>query len=121
MPFEVKYDKDTACLMAKMTGTIDEQFVNDLIAAMIPILKKYKCTRILNDAREANTILSTINIYEIPKKISEAGFSPLTRRAMVVSEPVHDIIFYETVSKNQAQLVRIFTDYDDALKWVTAD
>jgi hypothetical protein len=120
MPYEIEYDTDSACMMCRMAGKIDQQLVRDFLAELVTLVEKHRCTRTLNDLREADLALSMLDIYGIPKLISQAGLGPTTKRAVVVSASRDDYHFFETVSVNLGQYVRVFTDFDKALKWVTA-
>ncbi len=119
MPFEIKYDDNTACMMCHMSGKINQQVIDEVLSVLIPQMKKNDCLRILNDLRDAEIDLSTVDIFNLPKMFVKAGIDPLSKRAVVVKAPTDDLSFFENVFVNQAQLVKVFTDYDEALKWLT--
>jgi hypothetical protein len=74
---------------------------------------------LLNDLRGVERHLSLLDIYNLPKMSGEFGFPPRTKRAFVFSEDAKDYQFFETVSVNRGQLVKIFEDIDEALAWLT--
>jgi len=121
MSFEIKYDGDFSCLMCRMTGKIDLQLIEEFLVKLTPMMKNHKCSRILNDARSAELVLSSVDIYNIPKLFAQSGIDISVKRALVIADLKELHFFLETVSKNRSQNVKIFTDYDEALKWVTAD
>ena len=118
MPYEIKYDTNSACVMCKMTGKIDLQIVNDFILEVIPFLEKKRSECVLNDLRGANLNLSTSDIYTIPKLLAQAGLGFTVRRAVVFNTKPDDFAFFETVSVNQAQQVRVFINFNEAIQWL---
>ena len=124
MPYKIAYNSDNECIMSQMTGQLDEQTVRDFIAEMVLLLNQHQCTRILNDLRAINDLpstLTTYKIYTMPQYISEAGYPLETKRAIVFSEAEEEnLAFFETVSRNQGQRVAVFTDFGEALEWLTS-
>lgn len=57
--------------------------------------------------------LSTIEIYDLPTYISEAGLDRLCKRALIVSQDFEDYKFFENVSSNHGHLVKVFSDSDE--------
>jgi hypothetical protein len=124
MPYEITYDADNECVMSRMTGQLDEQTIRAFIAEMALFLNQHHCTRILNDLRAINDLSSTLTTYKIytmPQYISQAGYPPETKRAIVFNEVEDEnLAFFETVSRNQGQRVAVFTDFGEALEWLTS-
>jgi len=81
-------------------------------------LHEHGCTRILNDLREVDLELSTVDIYDIPNLVAGSGIERSVKRAVVFSRDVGDYQFFETVSVNQGQFVRVFEDFDVAVTWL---
>ncbi len=118
MSYSMKYNSENNCIMASMEGRIDQNTVKEFALNIVEATKKHNCRKILNDIRKVNLNLSTIEIYELPKKIKEAGLEQFTKRALVVGNNFEDVAFFETVSFNQAQNVKIFRDPEAALEWL---
>ena len=122
MPFECEYDAQTDSLMVKMIGKIDMQTIQALMSEVISASDKHNPTCILKDAREAKPSLGTFDLYEIPRLLdryierSHPFFR--MRRAIVIAEQQEDYEFFSTVSANVGQRVRIFTDINEAKKWL---
>jgi hypothetical protein len=74
-------------------------------AEIIKQLSAHNCLRLLNDMRQASLRLSTVDLYELPAWIEEAGVNRACKRALVVARDFNDYKFYETVSRNQATLM----------------
>jgi hypothetical protein len=50
--------------------------------------------------------------------VEDAGLRPDCLRAIVVAKDLDDYAFFELVSKNQGQRVKIFKDIDEAKRWL---
>jgi len=124
MPYKLAYAAEHNCIMGQITGQLDEQMIREYIAEMALLLKKHQCTRILSDLRAINDLiftLTTFQVYMMPNYVSQAGYPLGTKRAIVVSGvETENLAFFETVSRNQGQLVAVFTDFDEALEWLTS-
>lgn len=57
-------------------------------------MNKHHRLRILNDVCDADLALSTFEIYDIPKLVTETGLKHWTKRALVVSEDLDDYLFF---------------------------
>lgn len=118
MLYEFKYDTDSKCLMTKMCGVLNTLAVTEHIAKVAKLAEEYNCSLILNDWRKVVLQMSTIEIYDIPKLVRNAGVSCSMKRAYLVHEVGILYNFFETVSVNQYQQVRLFTDFDNAATWL---
>jgi hypothetical protein len=117
MRLKIKYDKKHGCIHAVTSGIIDIKALNKITPKMGAAVEHYHCQRILHDLRNAQISLETHEIYHTPELIKEAGYSN-TRRAFVFASNAQDFTFFETVSSNQGQLVRVFTDINEATTWL---
>ena len=121
MSIEINYDPETEIMMCRLTGKIDIPLLKDFAASLQQLMKEHQCTRILNDCRDSDLALSAFDIHQIPAMASKAGLNPAIKRAIVNKTTPDDFSFFETVSANQMHQVKVFTDYDEAMKWLTAD
>jgi hypothetical protein len=81
------------------------------------------CFLCLSDYREATIEMSTLEIYDIPNVLSNIVTSDGLRpsqfnRAIVVEKSFHDYHFFETVTLNAGQNIRLFPDTEEAKKWL---
>lgn len=121
MPFSVRYDSNNKCLMASMEGEIDIKTIQEFAKEVVQKAKKHNCKKMLNDVRNINIKLSTVDIYSLPKYAYESGVDMVYKRALVASNDFDDVAFFETVSVNKAQNVRVFRNPEDALEWLQDD
>jgi DNA-directed RNA polymerase subunit H (RpoH/RPB5) len=106
---------------------LHENFTWATIEKMVPELSKLisekKCNNILLDFRASKIDLPTLKIYLTPDKLSEEfkkfGINILNlRRAILVISNDENYRFLETVSLNQSQKLRIFSDENLAKEWL---
>jgi hypothetical protein len=110
MSYNVYYDSEHDCIFASMEGEINIEQVKDFAQEIAKLTSEHNCRRLINDLRKANVKLSTMEIYELPTYLSNAGLDPLCKRALIVSQDFDDYLFFENVSRNQGHLVEAFTD-----------
>ena len=77
----------------------------------------------LRDYRQAKVRVGTVDIQQLPEALNEIyteyGVDIHTaKRAFVVDDMKDDFLFFETVAVNRGQLVRVFTDIDEARSWL---
>jgi hypothetical protein len=107
----------------KYQGDLTLKEIKEVVAELALVIKEKDCSFLLNDFNKANIKLSTIEIYELPKIMKDIYASSginvhsLTRAAVVVKD-YKDAHFFETVSVNSGQAVKVFYDIDKARNWV---
>ena len=126
MPFHVDFDEDAHILTVRYRGTVDAASLRQGASEGAHAAARHECTKIIIDCREAESRLSTLEIYELPTVfaaiISELGLEIRRfRRALVVSEDSRgDYRFAETTAVNRGQEVRLFADDAAAKAWLSA-
>ncbi|MHC4532978.1 MAG: hypothetical protein ACYS6K_03410 [Planctomycetota bacterium] len=113
MSFNVYYDSERNCVFVSIEGDFDMEQAKELAQEAVKQATAHNCKRLLNDLRKANVKLSTIEIYDLPAYISDAGLDRLCKRALIVSQDFDDYKFFENVSSNQGHLVEVFADSDE--------
>ena len=121
MPFEIQYDSELDCIMAVFVGKITMQLTREYIAALLPILEKTGCQRLLSDSRTAELQLSSRDIMQFPKMAEASPLTARLRRAVVASPGTSGYELYETLSNLQGQNVQVFSSKSQALKWLLED
>ena len=123
MPFTVTYDQ-TGFVHAKYEGNLDMPGIRAMLAAAAECLKENNCIHVLADYRDAHLGVSIADLYELPKLILQRGRAMgisvyQIRRALIIPAAVYKAFqFFETVSRNNMQNVKIFTDEDSAREWL---
>jgi hypothetical protein len=110
MTYQVVYDPDEDCVHGRIEGQVDLALVHEYAKEIIRQLSAHNCLRFLNDMRQASVTLSTVDIYDLPAWIEEAGMDRSCKRALLVAKDFDDYLFFETVSRNHGHLVEVFAD-----------
>jgi len=123
MPHTITYNPDLSIIKIKFEGNITLNETKEIFSESLQIANEQNCFLFLSDYREAIMKLSTFEIYELPKILSNvfvASKIPVHRlkRALVVAKDLEDYRFFEVVTANQGQNVKLFQDLDEAKKWL---
>lgn len=123
MAHTLKYNSDTHAIELTAQGqiTFDEQ--KEIFAEAVRMSIEKNCKLFLSDYRKAILMLSTGEIYDLPKILSDIVASsgmtlPQFRRAVVVENDLKDYQFFETVTANSGQNAKVFYDVSEAKKWL---
>lgn len=122
MESSVLYDPDSHTILVMLVGAIDEVTMNETAAKARRVAEEHACFNVLADLRQARSAVSTVAIFGRAKE-SQQLYGRKTqdsKRALVVAENSEDAIFYETVSQNRGQNVRLFHDIDEAKRWLSS-
>jgi hypothetical protein len=114
MSFNIYYDSERDCVCASIEGDFDMEQAKELAQEAVKQINAHNCGRLINDLRKANLKLSTIEIYDLPTYLLEAGLDRLCKRALIVSKDFDDYKFFENVSSNQGHLVEVFADSNES-------
>jgi len=119
----VIYNSELHIVEAKLQGDMTLGEVQEIISKIAKIAKEKDCRLILSDFREVSRKLSILEIYELPDRIktifTSFGINVLHyKRANVVAKDLDGYIFHENVMVNRGQKEKVFTDIDQAKKWL---
>ncbi len=81
----------------------------------------HDCKLILNDMREAELNLATVDIYYLPGMLDAAGLDRSWKRAIIATNQLEDYRFFETVARNRGYQVRVFTEKNKAMNWLRSN
>jgi hypothetical protein len=123
MSNSIVYDPSSDLICVTLVGAIDKQMMDDLTMQTLRLVQQHSCFRVLADIRQASSAVSTLDLFqrarETAQHVSAANIPSSYKRALVVGENLDDPRFYETVSQNREQQVRIFHDMKEAKRWLT--
>ena len=120
MKYELSYDQERDLIVGRVQGKINPALVKAMASKFGELIASSGCLKLLNDLRGAHITRSTFDIYSMPRIVDKQGVPIGCRRALLISEPLEDFKFLETVSLNVGQQVRIFNDPKAALEWLGA-
>jgi len=123
MSHQVAYNPDSGLIETKVQGDLSLEEAKELITEIGTAARENNCFLCLSDYRETTMHLSTIEIYDIPQLLSgmleSMGVDAQKfKRAIVVAKSLKDFHFYETVTLNTGQNIRLFADIEEARKWL---
>jgi len=119
MPYEVTYNSERDCVMAQIDGELDISAAKEFLAEIVRVVSTNGCKRILEDMRGAELTLSIGGLYFAARLAREEGAPPGIRNAIVVAEKDWSrYSFFEVAARNQGQIVKVFTDPDEAERWL---
>ena len=121
----ISYHSTGGYIEVKIQGSLTLNAVRDITLEVMRLAKEQDCFLVLGDYREMTVAnLSTVDIYDVPKIITDVATAsglPVHKfkRALVVAQDLDDFSFFETVTLNRGQNVKIFQDMAEARKWLT--
>jgi hypothetical protein len=123
MAHTVRYNPDLQIIVTWTQGEVTLSESKEIISEIIQLAVAQNCFLCLGDFRDETIKLSTLEIYDLPKIISNASTAqgiPASRfkRAIVVKQGWNDFHFYETVTLNHRQNIKLFEDIEEAKRWL---
>ena len=123
MPHKVTYNLETHIVESEIYGDLSLDESIELISDIAQACAENNCSLCLSDYRGATLNLSVLELYDIPKTLTNIldslGLSAnKIERAIVVPESIKNFRFYETVTLNNGQKIKLFQDINEAQKWL---
>jgi hypothetical protein len=123
MSHKVSYNSDLRIIEVKFQGTVTLHEVEEAFPEAVRLAREQNCFLSLSDLRDAAITLSTVELYDLPQKLSalfaSSGISDHEiKRALVAEKDLDDYRFFETVTVNRGQRNKIFRDTDEARRWL---
>ena len=123
MSHTVMYNSEERIIEIKIQGDLFLNEVKEIATEVAQTTKAQNCFLSLHDMREATVKLSMLEIYGLPKILTDiyASFELSVykaKRALVAANGLKDYSFFENVASNRALHVKYFLDMDEARKWL---
>lgn len=120
MEWKMHYDENDQIIYTKTSGVLEIKSAEIMRHEGIALAKKHNCHRGLLDHSEImGDELTTMDIYNLPKKYNELGVPRTFRLALVVPKRfMENLKFYETVCHNNGYSMSVFFDRETALAWL---
>jgi len=123
MPHTVIYNSELHIVESKLQGDMTVGEVEEIVTKIAKIAKEKDCRLIFTDFREVSRKLPMWQIYELPNRLKNifAAFDInvlVYKRANIVAKDLDDYIFHENIMVNRGQNEKVFTDIDQAKKWL---
>ena len=123
MGFETFYNEDEKIIETRLSEDITNKDVLDFIEKMIELTTKHECFSWIVDYTNARYKLSTMQIFDLPtevfKRMDLLGNKKYhIKRAIIRVNDNEDFAFLENVANNRGQNLLVFSNRDDAKKWL---
>jgi len=123
MGFETFYNEDENIVETRLSDDITNKDVLDFIDKMIQLTTEHECFSWMVDYTSARYKLSTMQIFDLPAEVFKRMDSLGTRkfhikRAIVRVNDNEDFAFLENVANNRGQNLLVFSNREDAKKWL---
>ena len=119
MPVNLKVINTKDFIKTTVTGTLDFAASKQAILDILSLIKQSGEYDVLVDTREAESLLSTMNLYELGEALAS---HPILRRSriclLVPMSSIDKAGFFETVAVNRGVQIRAFTDFEQAIAWL---
>ncbi len=118
MAWRIETDPRVQYLAIRILGDAGARVAEEIAAAILREVAAHPCSRVLVDIREVEGRLRVLDTFDL---VSSYHSSAQGIRAAIVDLPENRswFEFYETVSANRGYHHRIFTDLEEAIRWLT--
>jgi hypothetical protein len=123
MPYTLIYNPNSCIIESRIYGDFTLEEIREAVPKFAELIKNNNCRLILTDYRDANIKFSTTEIYNMPGVLAKVfGASGINvfrlKSAFITAKRDKDPVFFETVTINQGQTMRIFDDIEEARNWL---
>lgn len=119
MPVNLKVINTKDFIKTTVTGILDFVASKQAIMDILSLIKQPGEYDVLLDTREAESLLSIMNLHELGKMLAS---HPILRRSRIcILVPINSIDkagFFETVAVNRGVKIKTFTDFEQAIAWL---
>lgn len=124
MCFVITYLEAEETVESTLLEDFNYKVMEKMVPAIARVINEKHSTRVLLDWRKGKIAMSTIEIYDLPRRLKmefeKYGVNILgLKRAYLINEIDADSYFFETVMKNNSQTFNIFLDREKAINWLT--
>ena len=124
-PFQVIYNETEGIIESRVRCPFDWHFIETIAPEIGKFVLAKDCELLFLDFRRSTVNMSTVKIYETPKKIAfefcKLGIDAWKlKRALLINPGQRDFDFFKNVTTNSAQILELFTDEENAKKWLTS-
>jgi hypothetical protein len=122
---QTRYNAKMRIIETKAEGTVTQEEMREIALDVGVLARKKACFRALNDSRQVKYALTTVEIFNLPRMVAEQfalqGIKLPEMKRALVARFTNDNKFYETVTINAGQNMRLFQDMDKARQWLLED
>lgn len=120
MKREITYLKDLDIVLVKATDKYIFREEVQTLKKAFEVMQKNRCKRLFFDLREAESIVTSASAAVRARQYDEVGVCRTMKIGCVGrDEDYEDLKFFELVGSNRGWQTKLFTEYDDAIVWLT--
>lgn len=124
--FQLSYNEKNGVIESRIHSSFDNTLMDNMAPELAKMAKETNAKALLLDFSKSDISFSTLEIYKIPKKLSEIFLENsldirFIKRAILISKEDKDYKFLEIVSLNSGQNFRLFYDEKEAINWLTSN
>lgn len=119
MPVNLKVINTKDFIKTTVTGTLDFAASKQALLDILSLIKQPGEYDVLVDTREAESLLSIIDLHELGEALASHPILRHSRICLLV--PAKDIEkagFFETVAVNRGVQIKAFTSFEEAMTWL---
>ena len=117
MECEFSYDPKGRFMVVRASGVMGISDLRDAAVKVVEYARQHSCDRALADLRQCRPTISITELFGYRTGFLSDGLRRLYR-ALLVKEQSLAFRFFESVSANRGQSVRVFTDESQARAWL---
>jgi len=129
MQYSIIYEADKDYILITINGEIEDRIMQTAIREAGQVIVEHNCNKILGDFRNATFKLNTMAIIGLYKfwidSLKQNGISPFKAKRVILlnqdQETTENFHFFETISLNRSQQVKILFNKDEAIAWLTGN
>ncbi len=121
MLWEVVFNPEEEFVHLTIEGSHQLEDIREMCVELFSVAKVEETWRLLIDTRASTAQLSTLDIYKMPKLFQSLGLRRNSRVALLfsgASVQKTTFSFVRTVSRNQGFNIALFTEAEEAIRWL---
>lgn len=121
MPWSLKVNENPLFIDAQYSGVITSIDLEQSVKAGLKTANEANTLTFIVDLRNITTAHSLMDLLKVISQLPVSQKGHHFKEAIIVENIEHlnaDIRFYETACQNRGFNVKIFTEHDEALKWI---
>lgn len=118
MSHSLEYREKDGYVLLRMFGDLNAEVARPAIKAWLAMAAEYDCKRVLIDYTDCNVTESTIGMFDLAAKLGDVGVPRTMPIAAVAAGDLEDHRFVETVAQNRGWTYKVFTDLEEAERWL---
>ncbi len=124
MPYTLNLADDPERIEMVYYGTVSAEEYKNALVEFVIFQKEHRRLLVLTDLTDMVVTPSILNVYDAINMFENMGIHRNTSEALIIPAnkfAVENVKFYENACQNRGFNVRLFTDRDEALKWLASN